>query len=73
MGGGVSHACGQWSGCGQIPIFLGEGTKKISVPNDQQCRIFIKKENLLESSAADNTVASSGLIFFSYCGAFSSL
>lgn len=39
-GGGLSHACGQWSGCGQIPIFLGEGTKKISVPNDQQCRIF---------------------------------
>lgn len=62
MGGGGCHICGQWVVV-RFLFFLVKG-QKISVPNDQQCRIFIKKKNLLESSAADKAVASSGLYFF---------
>lgn len=56
-----------------MPIFLGEGAEQKPVPNDQQHRIFIQKVRLLESSAADNAVASSVFFPFSYCGAFLSL
>lgn len=60
--GGVSRACGQWVVV-RFLFFLVKKKKNLFQMISSVEYLYIKKENLLESSAADNAVASSGLYF----------
>lgn len=59
----MSHACGQWVVV-RFLFFLVKGQKKYLFQMISSVEYLSEKENLLESSAADNAVASSGLDFF---------